>query len=261
MLNSTHWIGSNKIQTAVVLAAGTGSRLMPLTTGMPKCLTEINGIPILEKLLQSLVELKFKKVIFIVGYLENQIRSFVQNTPYQAFLEIEYIVNPVYSTTNNIYSLWMARNQIQEEFLLLESDLIFDPYLLEDLLVPDRIAIANYESFMNGTRVKLNSKGDVSDFFVGNNTNETSNLYKTVNIYSFTVPTWKKVIARLDQWIQAGKIMDYYEAVFSELVDIGRLLFKGVHFDSGRWYEVDTVEDLREAERLFAPKINHALNS
>ena len=68
-------------------------------------------------------------------------------------LKIDYIINPIYKTTNNIYSLWLTQEVIQESFLLIESDLIFDASLLSDLLYPNKIAISQMLPWMNGTTV------------------------------------------------------------------------------------------------------------
>ena len=129
--------GTQRITTALLLAAGTGSRLQPLTHAAPKCLTEVNGTTILERLVGSLRELGFKRLIVVVGYLDNCIREAL--TSVAKDLTIEFVSSPRYRTTNNIYSLWMSRKAICEPFLLVESDLVFDEVLLEEMLEPDRI--------------------------------------------------------------------------------------------------------------------------
>ena len=104
-----------RITTACILAAGTGSRLQPLTECMPKCLTEVHGRSILERLVSCLRAQGFKRLVFVVGHLEDCIRSFLEL--HAADLTIDYVSNPLFATTNNIYSLWLARNQLKEPFL------------------------------------------------------------------------------------------------------------------------------------------------
>ena len=148
--------GRGQITTALLLAAGTGSRLRPLTHDAPKCLTDVNGTTILERLLRSLAEQGIKHLVVVVGHLEGCIRDVLTSSIWG--LTIQYISCPNYRTTNNIYSLWLARNAIQEPCLLVECDLIFDAVLLEDMLEPGKIAVSRILPWMNGTTVALDPK-------------------------------------------------------------------------------------------------------
>lgn len=136
--------------TALLLAAGTGSRLRPLTTNAPKYLTEVGGLPILERLVDNLRDLGIERLVVVVGHLGDRIRDFLKDKA--SDMQVDYIASPEYRTTNNIYSLWLARDRIREPFLLLESDLVFDASMLEDMLQPDKIAVSRIRSWMNGTR-------------------------------------------------------------------------------------------------------------
>jgi choline kinase len=238
------------ITTAVLLAAGMGSRLQPLTDDAPKCLTEINGIPILERQIRCLHQWGFKRLVVVVGYLEHRIRKFLD--AWTGDLRIDYVVSPRYRTTNNIYSLWLARESIREPFLLLESDLVFEPFLLRDMLLPDKMAVARVQPWMTGSTVSLDPFQQITDFRVGHSEAPDDSRYKTVNIYSLSLSSWRRVAESLDRRVSAGKVNDYYEAVFAEMVTDGSLSFEPVFFDDGRWFEVDTLADLHEAERLFS---------
>ena len=237
------------VTTALLLAAGTGSRLQPLTDDEPKCLTEIDGITILERQVRCLHQWGFKRLVVVVGYLEHRIREFLE--AWTGDLRIDYIVSPRYRTTNNIYSLWLARKEIREPFLLLECDLVFEPSLLRDMLLPDKMAVARLQPWMMGSTVSLDPFQRITDFRVGHSEVCDDSRYKTVNSYSLSMPLWQRVAKRLDQRISEGKVNDYYEAVFAEMMAEGSLSFDPVFFDNGRWYEVDTLADLHEAERLF----------
>ncbi len=242
---------NGRITTACLLAAGTGSRLYPLTNSAPKCLTEVNGRPILEELLYCLQQNGFKRLVIVVGHFEQSIRRFLDE--YEGDLTIDYIVNPIYKTTNNIYSLWLTKEIIQESFLLIESDIIFDASLLGDLLYPNKIAISHMLPWMNGTTVTLDSLRRVSAF--GTSRNMRNVVYKTVNIYSLSWSSWQKIIVYLNRYIAFDNLNYYYEAVFRQMIADGSLDFDSVFFDAECWYEVDTLEDLSEAERISL-KIN-----
>ncbi len=241
-----------RISTALLLAAGTGSRLYPLTQNSPKCLTMVNEISILERLITSLNQHGFERLVVVTGHLENRIRNYLGNRA--GNLTIEYVFSPLYKTTNNIYSLWMAREIINEPFLLIESDLVFDPSLLTDMLYPDRIAVARMQPWLNGSTVTLNQFNKVVAFH-SNATNSLSlTKYKTVNMYSLSLSSWYGVIERLNQYILAGMVHNYYETVFGRMVAEKCLSFQAVFFDSKPWYEIDTIEDLASAERMFSSK-------
>ena len=238
------------ITTAVLLAAGMGSRLRPMTNNMPKCLTKVNGSSILGHLIESLHVHGFKRLIVVVGEFESQIRDYLDQIA--GNLKIEYVVSSKYKTTNNIYSLWLTRNKIQEPFLLLESDLIFSPTLLEGMLVPDRIAVSQILPWMKGTTITTNGcfPNKVTAFQIGPYFQSIENLFKTVNIYSFSMPSWERVSKRLDCFISRGSVNDYYESVFEEMIADGSLHFQCVFFGKDRWYEIDTPHDLIECERM-----------
>lgn len=237
------------VTTALLLAAGTGSRLYPLTQSEPKCMTMVNGKSILERMVSSLHDHGFKRLVIVTGHLENCIRKFLGDRV--GGMKIEYIFSPLYKTTNNIYSLWMAREAVKEPFLLLESDLVYDKSLLDEMLYPDRIAVARIQPWMNGTCVTMNQLKMVEKFIVGKTEFIGNDKYKTVNIYSFSMKSWEKIKSKLDRKIASGIVNEYYETVFADLVAEGHLTFKAVTFDHKPWYEIDTLEDLIEAEKLF----------
>ncbi|MFK5952283.1 MAG: phosphocholine cytidylyltransferase family protein [Desulfobacterium sp.] len=246
------------ITTALLLAAGTGSRLLPLTKKSPKCLTLVNETSILERLIKSLNQNGFKRLIVVTGHLEDCIRNFLETRA--GNLTIEYVFSPLYKTTNNIYSLWMARDIINEPFLLIESDLVFDPSLLKDMRYPDRIAIAKMQPWLNGSTVTINSSNTINAFHSDGVEGSGSTRYKTVNIYSLSVSSWYLVIEKLNQFILAGKVNEYYETVFRQLVIEKKLSLDAVFFDHKPWYEIDTAEDLASAERLFPSKVRLPFN-
>ena len=249
-MNSDHSDrGNGAITTALLLAAGKGSRLYPLTQNSPKCLTMVHEASILERLVINLKKQGFKRLVVVTGYQEKCIRDFLETRA--CGMEIDFITSPLYATTNNIYSLWMARDIINEPFLLIESDLVFDGSLLDEMCSPDRIAVARMEPWLNGSTVTVNSSLNVKKFHTGIAEALDEIRYKTVNIYSFSLSSWHRITERLDQYISAGRVNDYYETVFAEMVADDSLALKTVSFDSKRWYEIDTVADLAKAETLF----------
>jgi len=241
--------GQNQIRTALLLAAGTGSRLQPLTDDLPKCLTEINETTILERLVQGLQSWGFERLVVVVGHMDDCLRDYLDRL--ESGLTIEYVSNEKYRTTNNIYSLWAARHAIQEPFLLLECDLIFDDVLLGKMLEPDRIAVSRILPWMNGTTVSLDHSQRVVRFYMGEDLSPETGAHKTVNMYSFSQPSWRRITQKLEEFVSAGRVNGYYEAVFAEMVAEGNLSFEAVFFDDQRWYEIDTLVDLLRGRTPF----------
>ena len=234
---------------ALLLAAGAGTRLLQQTDGFPKCLTEVCGTPILGRLLSCLVEEGFERLVVVVGHRGEQIREYLEL--HASGLQIHCIDCREYATTSNIYSLWLAREHVRAPFVLIESDLVFDSRLLGLLRVSDRIAVARCRPHMRGTTVSFDDSGRVEAFAVGA-VNVAGLAHKTVNMYSLSLPIWQEVGRRLEKRIASGSVHDYYEVVFAYMAAEGLLPFQAVHFDDGRWCEIDTPDDLVVAQQLFS---------
>ncbi len=246
--------GSRPITTALLLAAGAGSRL---GNGSPKCLAGVSGVPILGRLVSSLVEQGFERLVVVVGYRGDQVRDYLD--VHASGLEIHFIDSRHHATTNNIYSLWLARDSMKAPFVLIESDLVFDSRLLGLMRISDRIAVAKIRPHMDGTTVSIDAAGLVDAFRVGA-LDGLQLPYKTVNIYSLSMSIWHEVTRRLDRHIAAGRVHSYYESVFAEMAIEGLLPFEAVSFDDGRWSEIDSPDDLVAAQHLFLdpPRMNGA---
>jgi len=138
---------------AIILAAGMGKRLGELTKNNTKCMVEVGGVKLIERALRILDKKSLSRIILVVGYQYENLTTFVNSL--QLATPIEYIVNDVYNRTNNIFSLSLAKEQMmQEDTLLLESDLIFEERLI-DLLIEDKrdtlALVDKFESWMDGT--------------------------------------------------------------------------------------------------------------
>jgi choline kinase len=249
-------VSAKPVTTALLLAAGTGSRLYPLTKHAPKCLTLVNGRSILERLVFNLNQHGFKRLVVVTGHLEEHIRSLLGKRV--GDVQIDYVRSPLYETTNNIYSLWMARHMINTSFLLLESDLVFDAALLDDMLCPDKMAVARLQSWMNGTCVTIDEHQRVKAFLAGDADSFGETKYKTVNIYSISLVSWRRILKQLEERVAAGDLQHYYESVFGDMVSAGSLSFDSVSFDHKPWYEIDTLEDLAKAEELLSSPSSEA---
>lgn len=245
--------GEGRITTALLLAAGTGSRLFPLTKSSPKCLTLVNEESILERLINNLKSQGFKRLVIVTGHEKDCIMDYLGDK--SGDISIEYIHSELYKTTNNIYSLWMARNIMKEPFVLFESDLVLNSTLLDNMVYPDRMAIARMSPELNGTTVSVDGQNMVTKFQKGTTDVYTDVRHKTVNIYSFSLPSWQAIVKELDQYITDGSVNCYYETVFAEMTAKKSLSFESVSFDHQPWYEIDNMKDLAKAELLFPKEL------
>ena len=143
---------------AVILAAGMGKRLKELTKDNTKCMVKVNGEPLIDRVLGQLSHLNLNRVVIVVGYERENLMTHIGDR-YAGKLNIEYIENPIYDKTNNIYSLALAREKLlEDDTLLLESDLIFDEKMLSLILenpYPNLALVAKYETWMDGTKMRI----------------------------------------------------------------------------------------------------------
>ena len=239
---------------AVILAAGQGTRLRPLTDYCPKCLVEVQGKPILQYQLEALCDAGVRKCVIVIGHRAAQVRNSF-GTRFRD-LSIKYVENEIFDRTNNIYSLWLARREITEDLLLMEGDLIFEPALLMDLLaVPyeNAAVVDRFQPFMNGTVILAH--GDTASAMVLKLDQPRDFDYgpalKTVNIYKFSSQAISdQLMPALADYVSLGLTDHYYEIAISRAIAEGAIRLHVVHVGSRAWTEIDTVEDLVDAERM-----------
>ncbi|MBD5346124.1 MAG: aminotransferase class I/II-fold pyridoxal phosphate-dependent enzyme [Bacteroides sp.] len=243
---------------AIILAAGMGRRLGVLTASNTKCMVEVNGERLIDRLLSQLKPLGLKRIVIVTGYQGNKLRDYLTAT-YGDSLPLVFVDNPVYDHTNNIYSLWLAGEYLEtDDTLLIESDLIFDNGLIESAVNSPHsnvALVAKYEPWMDGTMVTLDSEGHIEHFVAGNNLDfdHTDSYYKTVNVYKLSRDfSAKFYLPFLEAYIRAMGNNEYYEQVLRLLTFIDNSGLVALPIGDKRWYEIDDIQDLRIAETLFA---------
>lgn len=240
------------MKLAVFLLAGGGIRLKPYTNDIPKCLVEVNGKKLLIRMLDYLKKGGIEKVILVIGYKGEIIRNTVGSS-WQG-MEIAYVDNKDWATTNNVVSLNLAVPLINDDFILLEGDLIFTWDAFKALFKPDRMAIDNYQKYMDGTLVDINKNQNVTRFLMNKDLSEDEKIdfYKTVNLYSFKFDSFKNLILpQLNDLIKSGQKQVYYEQAIANAVALSDYKTTAVNFSGTQWYEIDTEDDLYKAEELF----------
>ena len=242
---------------AIILAAGMGKRLGEYTKSNTKCMVEVNGTPLIDRALDQLSQLNLSRVVIVVGYEGQKLMDYLGSE--HKGLKIEYVNNPVYEKTNNIYSLALAKEQLQaDDTLLIESDLIFDDSLLTKLVnnpFPNLALVAKYETWMDGTMVCIDSENNIVNFVTkaAFNYQNVAQYYKTVNIYKFSKEfSQTKYVPFLEAYTKAVGNNEYYENVLRIITFLNSQDLKALPIGNEKWYEIDDKQDLDIAEALFA---------
>ena len=244
---------------AVYLLAGVGSRLRPLTDKLPKSLIEVNGKAFLARSIESMVSNGIEDFVIVTGYKADLIQSFFkENYPN---LNITFINNDVYASTNNSYSLHLAQKAFsgEEGMYLLDGDILFDSKIVSKLKeTPDDVNLL-------ATR-KSNDLGDEEMKVILKNENDVLSIEKKLDIArsygesigiakfspSFVQELFKTLHRRMDI---LGIVNEFYEASFQELIDKGERV-SIMNTGDLKCMEVDTLEDLEEAKRTIIPFID-----
>jgi NDP-sugar pyrophosphorylase family protein len=243
---------------AVILAAGMGSRLRPLTIERPKPLVEVHGTPILHNALRNLASAGVRDVSIVVGYR----REVIERSCGSEFagVRISYIPSAVYDCTGSAYSLWLARDALLKgDALLLEGDVFFERAVLTRLLAsshPDVGAVAPMTAEISGSAVTLNDNGLVRRILMNQTVADQRDLplFKTMNLYRFSTATLRDtLVPALDEAIARGEVRNYVEQVLSQLFERRKLALGATVCGDLNWFEIDNQSDLRIAERIFAP--------
>ena len=244
------------VRRAVILAAGKGNRLQPLTADIPKCLAEIGGEALLERALRALASQGVCEATVVVGYKGEAVRERIGGT--FADVAVSYIDAPDYETTNNIRSVWDAREALDQDVLLLDADIVFDPDVIAGLLTElgSSAAVATFNGSQHGTVVRRDENGHVSSFILAADQDgdfDAEGTFKTVNIYLLREELLRtQVLPRLEREIVAGRVHQYYEAVLRDCVADGSMTdLAAVDVSDSRWYESDDARDLDAAEFRF----------
>ncbi len=242
----------------LILAAGMGKRLKELTQGNTKCMIRVNGETLIERALRQLDKLVLSRIVIVVGYEGQKLIDYIATLPVST--PICYVENPIYDKTNNIYSLALAKDYLlQEDTLLLESDLIFEDSVLDAIVQDPRDTLAlvdKYESWMDGTCIKIGEDDTIEAFIPGKKFvfEDIPAYYKTVNIYKFSQHfSQTHYVPFLDAYSMALGNNEYYEQVLRVITMLDDPGILAKRLDGQLWYEIDDIQDLDIAESMFAP--------
>ena len=243
---------------AVILAAGMGKRLKELTRNNTKCMVQVNGVALIDRMLHQIDRQHLSRIIVVVGYEGDKLIDYIGTLGIET--PIVFIHNPIYDKTNNIYSLALAKEWLtKDDTLLFESDLIFEDAVLDTLVSDPRDTLAlvdKYEFWMDGTCVKLADDDSIEAFVPGKKFkfDEIKDYYKTVNLYKFSRQfSETHYVPFLDAYQAALGENEYYEQVLRVITMLDEPVIKAKRLTGQKWYEIDDIQDLDIAESIFTP--------
>jgi CTP:phosphocholine cytidylyltransferase-like protein len=241
------------IQNAIILAAGTGSRLKPLTDHAPKCLTEINGNPIMTNALENLQRTGVSRCTIVVGYLADVVQRGIGNK--FGDIDISYILNTRFSSTNDMYSLWLARHSLESGCILLEGDIFFRaPILLHALTNnSDRSCYlaGRYNGKMDEILIYADEHNLIRSIEVlrGKQGEQMSHHYMSTGILIIQSAFGKQFSRWLTDSVRKNDVHLLFDDVLGEHVHDEKLYISEVA--QNEWVEIDNIDDVAEAELTF----------
>lgn len=243
---------------ALMLAAGLGKRLAKYTKNNTKCMVEVAGKKLIDRAIEAIKKAGIKRFVIVTGYKGDNLKKYILDN-HANELEFVFINNDVYATTNNIYSFYLAKDELEkDDTILLESDIIFDEDLIKDIIHDENknvVAVAKYESWMDGTCVTLNEDNSIRKFVEKQKMNvlDLDKYYKTVNIYKFTREFVSQIyIPFLEAYMKIQGLNSYYETSLKYICQLPEISFSAFLMKDRPWYEIDDAQDLDIANVLFS---------
>lgn len=252
-----------QIEKAMIMAAGLGIRMRPLTNTIPKCLIKVAGKPILVTVLEYLEKNGIGETIIIVGYMKDKIVNLGERF---GRMKLRYVENEIYDKTNNIYSLWLAKDYLNEGIILIEGDTLFEEKFLTELLETEEdcgVFLPYSPEFVrankNPTFVSLDDDNFIAEMFLKADQRKIANFnyndkYKSGNIYKLSTNSINHFVDCLNEFISDNRVNSYYEEVLKMLIEEKRIRLFGKIIHGLKWIAIDDFHDLKMAQEMFKGK-------
>lgn len=254
---------------ALMLAAGMGKRLGKYTAENTKCMLKIGDKTLVERACEALYEAGIVDFTIVVGYKCDNLKKFLSDCDNEIVkkMNISFIENSIYDKTNNIYSLYLAKDELlKDDTILLESDLIYDYDLVKRVVKSSEknvVSVSRYEHWMDGTVIKIGVSNNISEFIEKKDFkfSDIEQYYKTVNIYKFSKNfSSKEFVPFLEAYIKAYGENEYYELVLKIIAHLSRSQLKALDVSDLKWYEIDDVQDYNISSCIFSTGLEKLRN-
>jgi HAD superfamily hydrolase (TIGR01450 family) len=239
----------------IILAAGIGSRLQPLTDSVPKPLIQINNKPIIFYQLEALSKApNINKVTIVTGYLANVVEKEVNAIDWSSIgLDIEIVVNDDYKTTNNMYSLFLAlKDEDLSSTIIMNGDVIYDYKIFQELIANDKPnLIATDTSCFIEESMKIIVDDDLFIQGISKGFEKEEAYGVSIDLYKFSKEAITIFTDHVRSKIQSGQLNQWTEVAIDELVKSGKIKAQPFFIGKNFWWEIDDLNDLKIAETLF----------
>ena len=233
------------------MAAGVGSRLRPITDKKPKTLVEVNGRPMISVIIEALAQAGIFEIVICTGYRADQIEQYLESE-YSDLVNLKYISNTAYETTNNMYSLYLAKEYLHGDCFILNADLVFDASIIEAMVAAEGSVVSVDKGFYldEAMKLKVDNNGFVES--ISKNIEKSEAYGSSIDVYKFTsldVAIIRDSVATIIE--ESGDWNQWTEVLFDQLFSLGKIQARPLNIAGQRWFEIDNFEDLQAAEILF----------
>lgn len=233
---------------AVILAAGIGSRLRPLTDNVPKCMVEVNGIKIIERQIKNLLNNGIKEIAVVTGHQHEILNKYLnENFPF-----IEIIDNKEYLKTNNMYSMFLTKKFVNEEsFIFMNADVFFEEMIIKELLEDKRenLIVCDNGNYLEESMKIVLDKNEHNILKISKQISKEESYGTTIDVYKLSSSASEKFFSIINNFIIEKKELNLWtEVAVQELLKQEKFYSKDIDF---KWVEIDNLEDLEQAKKLF----------
>lgn len=233
---------------AIILAAGIGSRLRPLTDNVPKCMVEVNGVKIIEKQLKNLLNNGIKEIAVVTGYQHEILNRYLnENFPF-----VEIIDNEEYLKTNNMYSMFLTKSFVNEEsFIFMNADVFFEEMIIKELLEDERenLIVCDNGNYLEESMKIVLDKNKHNILKISKQISKEESYGTTIDVYKLSSSASEKFFSIINNFIIEKKELNLWtEVAVQELLKQEKFYSKDTDF---KWVEIDNLEDLEQAKQLF----------
>ncbi len=242
---------------AIILAAGLAKRLRPLTDTTPKCLLEVNGKNLLHRTMENVIANGITNFVFVTGYRENMIKNYLKEN--FSDYKIQFLSNPDFANNNNSYSLWMTKNFITKDVILLDSDILFDKGIIKELLDSqhENCLAVNFETELDEEQIKVVLDDNKKILEISKVTDLKKSAGESIGIEKFSLDFMEELYKVLDRKIiNERNVNEFYEKSFEEViqskknVNSERNSIYAIDVSHYKCMEIDTVEDYERAKNM-----------
>jgi choline kinase len=229
----------------IILAAGIGSRLKPITDDIPKCMVPVNNVPLIHRIVSQLRKhSEVRSINIVLGYKSENVKECLKD------LNINFILNPDFGSTNNMYSFYLAVKNIHnlDDVIIVNADCIYEDEIIEIAINSNNSCIMADEYYFNDESMKI----EIENGFVkgiSKSYSKTNSTFTSIDFYKLKNDSINLLFHIVNEIIESGDLNCWTEVGIDLLVK--HKLVKPLFIGKYKWFEIDNYDDLKLASKLF----------